>query len=195
MTWKTRTRGSKSQIGKKFIVRSNKKLPRIISGRRPQLKLGEIYFTPVKNDEYHNVKPNGGFWTSTFKWGGPYASEWIDFVTTEMTSEDVSKKPIYLLTVKPTARLYTIDSYKDLKRLIEKYPFVVQARRFDSFTQTFPDWEAISKDYDGVHMTSKGQGETRLSRPYSLYGWDVESTLWFRNVFDKVIPFKGKVRR
>jgi len=48
------------------------------------------------------------------------------------------------------------------------------------------DWEEIAKHYDGVMLTEAGQVHTRYSRPLSLYGWDCESTVWFRDVFEGV---------
>jgi len=48
------------------------------------------------------------------------------------------------------------------------------------------DWERISKEYDAVMLTEDGQVHTRFSRPLSLYGWDCESTVWFRDVFESV---------
>ena len=44
----------------------------------------------------------------------------------------------------------------------------------------------MSRIYDGVHLTAKGQCDTRMSNP-NLHGWDVECTLWLRNdVFKSV---------
>ena len=53
------------------------------------------------------------------------------------------------------------------------------------------DWEQIAREYDGVRMTNKRQWTTRMPRDIkdmnlSLYGWDCESTLWFRDVFSKI---------
>jgi hypothetical protein len=51
---------------------------------------------------------------------------------------------------------------------------------------TFLDFEAISNDYDGIHLTTNGESATRLTSGISLYGWDVECTLWFRWCFESV---------
>ena len=48
------------------------------------------------------------------------------------------------------------------------------------------DWEQISKEYDAVMLTEEGEIITRFSTPLSLHGWDCESTLWFRDVFESV---------
>lgn len=42
------------------------------------------------------------------------------------------------------------------------------------------DFEKMAEDYDAFWLTENGQAETRFSRPFSLYGWDVETVLVFR---------------
>ncbi len=37
----------------------------------------------------------------------------------------------------------------------------------------------MARDYDGLHLTEKGQWDTHMGRT-NLYGWDMESTLWFK---------------
>ena len=54
----------------------------------------------------------------------------------------------------------------------------------------FPDWRAISQDWDGVHMTLRAIAATQgqyLRTPAGIVAapyWDVESTLWLRWCFD-----------
>jgi hypothetical protein len=83
---------------------------------------------------------------------------------------------VWLLNPDPAARIAHIDTYSDLAALVAAYPGPGVDTRF-------PDWEAVSRDYDAVHLTDAGQWATRLSHPHDLYGWDCESTLWFRWCF------------
>ena len=78
----------------------------------------------------------------------------------------------WLLDVKPDTKTYTINSYTDLERFATKFPHEEKLVPID--------FEAASKRYDAIHLTGRGQQETHLSHPLSLYGWDCESTLWFR---------------
>lgn len=36
---------------------------------------------------------------------------------------------------------------------------------------------AVSKDYDAIYLTDKGQWKTRNTYPNTLYGWDCETLL------------------
>ena len=142
---------------------------------------------PVVNRQF--IKPFGGFWTSTYTPEEEHPSAWADWCSSEMP--DKFKKESMILTVKKDARIFVIDSLDDVRVLWKKYPLK------DAIINSLCllDWEKISQDYDGVQMTSKGQWDTRMPRDMkdmhlSLYGWDVESTLWFRNVFEKIEKYK-----
>lgn len=117
-------------------------------------------------------KPYDAFWTSTLVAG---SSAWADWCREE-AYQDVDAMYWHQLTPSPAARIYVIDTLADLAALVEAYPSTVCG-------YTYPDWAAVSRDYDGVHLTGSGQVATRFSRPYNLYGWDCESTAWFRWVF------------
>jgi hypothetical protein len=145
-----------------------------------QLYLGnepkEELMLPIRNRMF--VKAHGGLWTSTFH---SNTSEWVewcesqDFWTTDVRTG-------WLLTPNPDVRVLKIDSVDDLIKCVERYG--IENEDLGGFL-TLLDFEKMSQDYDGMWLTSKGQWQTRFSRP-SLYSWDVESTHWFRWVFDKV---------
>ena len=143
-------------------------------------KLSEI--KSVKNRPF--IKPFGGFWTSTYTPNNEHPSDWARWCSSEMP--DKFNKKAIILTVKKDAKIFIIDSLDDVKILKKKYPY-----NYSMKCLCILDWEKISQDYDGVAITSKGQWETRMPRDMkdmglSLYGWDCESTLWFRNVFSKI---------
>lgn len=136
---------------------------------------------PIKN-KLDWAKPDNqtGLWTSTYQ-QETHDSEWVEWCIYNNWC-DVEQKRWFLLTPSKTARIYTIDSLRDFKRALKLYrstPYL----NYEIFAHL--DYEAISRDYDAIHLTSPGQQETRLSVP-NLYGWDVESTLWFRWCFDEV---------
>ena len=124
---------------------------------------------PIKNrTKYEGVwnKPFGGLWTSSYDLENPNFCEWGDFAFGKPIS-------VYLLQIEITGEIYEIDSYEDFMILLNMYPLCLEH---------FPDkelnFEAIFKNYQAIHLTCKGQAETRLEFPYNLYGWDTESTLW-----------------
>lgn len=152
-------------------------------GQRPVI-------SPVVNQIH--VKPAGGFWTSTFTPQKQESSAWVEWCASE--SQDWITKFGYVLEVLETARIYSIESVGDLEKLLRDYdPVVWRSKNFE-LEDKYLNYELISKDFDGVHLTEDGQWRTRMSKP-GLYGWDCESTLWFRDVFGEVVPYKGKFYR
>ncbi len=134
----------------------------------------------IKNRGAGWVKPQGGMWTSTYLPKAAYGSDWGRYCVRDTDQE--GRFAIYtlrwwLLEPLPGARIVTIDTLEDLRKLGNRY---VLARTSYSY---FLDFEAISQDYDAMHLTEAGQVRTRLTYPDNLYGWDCESTLWFRWCF------------
>lgn len=144
-------------------------------------------FRPIKNDNF--IKPKGGIWTSTYTPKKKYLSAWYEWCAIEIPGWIEPPCYFYILYPKDTAKIYTINSYEDLEKLHQ-----------NGFGHTlvflkYLDFEKIAKVYDAIHLTAKGQWRTRLSIPYSLYGWDCESTLWFRDVFEKITPLEKTNRQ
>lgn len=127
------------------------------------------------------VKPSGGLWTSTYD--ERHGSGWVQWCLDEEYS--LPKAGLWqctLLHPSPTARVYEIDTLADLKRLLRTFGenTLGAGLRFG-----YPDFEAVAREFDAIHLTDAGQWATRYSEP-SLYGWDCESTLWLRWVFASV---------
>jgi hypothetical protein len=154
-----------------------------------QLYIGEhgprpaLFKTPRNRDMF--VKPTGGLWTSTYL-GAADGSDWVRWCRDEGGFGNVEKANWWLLTADPEAHVLVIDSYADLARATAAYPLIWD--RADPFYAERPklDYEAIARDFDGVHLTDRGQWRTRLTHPLDLYGWDCESTLWLRWSFEGV---------
>lgn len=148
----------------------------------PEL-LTEGHFVPVTNANF--VKPHGGIWTCSYR-GENSPTSWEHFCGTDYTSQLVNHTHTVALQPNPDARILVIDTQEDLVNIRAAYP---PAKR-DLHPDT-PDWmveslggpfnfEAVSKDYDAIHLTDNGQWATRRSNAVNLYGWDVESTVWLR---------------
>ncbi len=147
---------------------------------RRGIDLSKPLIFDVKNRDYF-CKPTGGMWSATFL-GGARISSWYEWCRAEMTQMIYgdSVQP-YLIHVNSDARVYEIDTYVDLVRLYKSYG------KRDQFEGRL-DFEKVSKDYDGIHLTDAGQWATRFAPDQSghginLYGWDMESTVFFREVF------------
>lgn len=132
---------------------------------------------PVRNGW---LKPYGGLWTSTLV--NDTESAWVRWCREYMRSA-IYGRARYALEVDPRARIYTIDSLDDLVRLYEQGYAIPFAPGVSVYSL---DFERLAQLYDGLHLTARGERETRMSYPHTLYGWDVESTVWFRWVFTDV---------
>jgi hypothetical protein len=102
--------------------------------------------------------------------------------------------------LKPDIRVYEIHAPTDWVELVTRYPShrtdlclapdLMRQWRPKELVWT-PDWRAVSKDYDGVHLSVSGW-LTATSQPLDVpgraghtvcEGWSAESTAWFRPVF------------
>jgi len=150
---------------------------------------------PVKNDEMtFRYKPDGGFWTSTWR-EETQDSEWVEWCRGEnFGSPDESNW--FLLTPQADARLYVINCYADLERLLNTYkwesPMAKRLRQtvgenshLSHYYQGI-DFERLAQDYDGLHLTYEGNNRLHLSYPLNMNAWDSESTVWFRWCFTEV---------
>lgn len=147
--------------------------------------LGPEHFNPVthKYEDYPNVKPKGGLWTSTYhpEHGGGWV-QWCIGEEFECDRNDPTWQNCWLLEPDPAARVFEIDTYDDLERLCDLYGHT-DPERVGRHRSTYPDWARVAEDFDAVHLTDEGQWATRMTMPLDLYGWDCECTLWFRWAF------------
>lgn len=135
------------------------------------------FVEPKNCDSCWCIKPNGGLWASPVesKWGW---KDWCD-------SEDFRECITYFdFSLKPGASVYVIDSYQDL----EKFKYINPG--FHEFLCSI-DFESAKTEYDAILLTDKGEQETRLSQPLSLYGWDCESLLVLNK--DVIVDVENKV--
>lgn len=131
-------------------------------------------------------KHQTALWTSTYH--PIYGSAWVQFCF-ESLSLNVNELNSYLITPAADARIYEINIEEDLQYLVPKY---INTDCLDSDFPQFMknsfailDYEKMKNDYDGIHLTELGQIATRFTIP-SLYGWDVECTLWLNPAWEKV---------
>ena len=109
---------------------------------------------PVRNDPDALRKPRGGFWTSSYD--PEYGSAWVRWCVAYRYNEPLGLHWT-VLSVAKSARLALIDSPTDLRRLINRYPRILRGPRG-------LDFEKLSQEYDGVHLTNEGYMRTRSTR-------------------------------
>ena len=146
----------------------------------------------VKNDPdgAFRKKPINGFWTSSWR-EETRDSDWVEWCRGNDYGNP-NTDHWFLLTPRKDARVYVIDSYADLERLIKKYPYVSpRARNIRDWQEvhryyTSIDFERMSQDYDGLRLTERGNSRLHMSTPLDMNLWDAESTVWFRWCFTDV---------
>lgn len=140
-----------------------------------------------------NTKPRRTLWTSTSVTAR--TSSWLQYLP---ISGEVGRwdppYPRWRVAVVPSARVYEIHGPQAWHRLCLAYPapscMAYPTCRPDALIE--PDWQAVSQDWDGVHLSMGGLLTTERVRwgmpghETHLFGWEVESTAWLRWVFVSV---------
>ncbi len=117
----------------------------------------------IKNEGKLPIKPGGGIW------GSPTESEegWRNWCLSE--KYDMKSETEVIMEV-DTSKFITIDKSSDLNKLPWYKLGFVDLEAID--------FEKLVKDgVEGIHLTDRGQWNTRLTHPRSLYGWDCETVL------------------
>ena len=125
------------------------------------------------NDCWLCVKPASALWTSSaFKEGSKVISEWYNFLRYDWYDEEtaVSMRK-FLLYPKENARVFEVNGREDADRL----PWKDVVWEDVGFFRVI-DFEALAKEYDGLHLTEEGNCRLHMSE---FNPWDVESTVWF----------------
>jgi len=146
---------------------------------------------PVTNEKFW--KPVGGLWTSTLNHEG---GEWLRWLLSEIftryaTVEDLQGSErwggrMWKLTPRE-ANVAIVHEPADLRMLHERYPqqLTEAEKQIRSFALLI-DWEALSRDYDGMHIPNpwpwRFGGDYEASMFF--YGMDAECTCWFRWCFE-----------
>lgn len=152
--------------------------PQLFLGSQPDMSK----MKKVVNRQPRGVKPDsGGLWTSTYH-PGKRGSDWKEF-SAEM-GRGVNAG--WILQPK-SAIVYVVNTLEDLEYLYDNFnrpsslpPELAIAMGEEKLL----DFEAMSKMFDAIHLSKKGQVATRMTTP-NLYGWDIESTLWFNWKFGR----------
>ncbi len=125
-------------------------------------------------------KPNGGLWSSELISRIYCISEWHDYLLYE-DQETASYKNINagaIFTLKSNARILNIDSEEKIIELSQKYPsWHYILTHYDNPKLNIIDFEALSKDYDGVEVSINKLGYNEPGLTFS--SWSVNTLLLF----------------
>jgi len=111
------------------------------------------------------IKPKGGLWCS------PLDSNygWKDWCQEESYG-DIKQQQRVIFDV-DMSNFVVIDSAKDMKTKLPWIPVM------DGYFRALDFEKIVHEGVDGIHLTEKGQWETRFTHPEWLYGWDCETIL------------------
>jgi hypothetical protein len=155
----------------------------------------------IKNPISNHImcKANGGLYTSTYL-GQDVGSDWLQWcIANEFNIPEDGIWKCWLINIKKDANIFVVDNVDDMHELYDRYEHPM----FEGSRTMQIDYTKMSKDYDGIHMTRRGERATRHGNIFSrtsnmardsrnMYGWDVESTHFFRDVFKNIIPIELK---
>jgi hypothetical protein len=149
----------------------------------------------IKNPIQNHImcKATGGLYTSTYL-GQDKGSEWVQWCLGNdfnLPQDGVLK--CWLIDIKKEANIFVVNDTADMHELYDLY----SKPMFEGSRTEQIDYTKMSKEYDGIHITKDGEAITRhpsffarvsdMSRDMrNMYGWDVESTHFFRNVFQNI---------
>jgi hypothetical protein len=134
----------------------------------------EAGMEPVHNIVWH--KPGGGMWTSTRL--GPSTSSWTLWCA---ASEFANPGTYWKLTPGENAVVAVIETDADYAAFIAAYQVPANTAADLGWLSPAIDFEALAADgIDGLHVADTG-----IRR---MYGYDCESTVWFRWTFTDVTP-------
>jgi hypothetical protein len=140
---------------------------------RAQLWIGAQHAVPqpANPSPRHYDKPPNEIWTSSALADG--TSAWWPLLR-----EGADRPPptetqsVWRLMPSPDARVFEIRS----------------AQHYAWLRNEFGDWDAIAREYDGIHLTVEGliRAQVVACGSVMLDNWDAESTAWLRWCFDGV---------
>lgn len=122
-------------------------------------------FNPVGNRELFS-KPRGGLWTSPVN----SVHSWKDWCIYNDFHLDELKKSFTLL-INKGARILIINDVTDLINL----PKIDYSNTGMNLFCNYYDFEKIAEEYDAIHLTARGEVNTRITTMDNLYGWDCET--------------------
>jgi hypothetical protein len=146
---------------------------------RPE-ELSESYFVPINRVTHPSVKPaDSGLYTSTGFLGTQ--GMWRRYLELQPPSPTLFGLPwhVWHLQAEPAARVAEIRTASDWADLVNAHPVTAEGL-------AYPDWLAIARRYDAVHMMLAAivaMEGIRLLTPQALLApafWGVEGTFWLR---------------
>jgi hypothetical protein len=147
----------------------------------PQEPRDKLFCTPVMSSGGMAKPVQGtGMWTST--WDGKLGA-WLEWCHGERWGP-WRQYPLWLLDVRPEARVFEIATGADMKRFIKTYAMRDPVLKITWLIH----WDLVAEKWDGVHLADYGLHWKikDLGQSMIFYGWDCECTLWTRWMFDNV---------
>lgn len=157
----------------------------------------DIFRNVLRPLDNYSFKPSGGLWSSVhYKY---MVSEWLDYVLTSHQSLLYYKNMTIasIFTLKEDANILKVNTPEEVRLLEEKHPsYHHQLGFYSSLSINEPifDFEALSKEYDGIYLNY--YGTALFGRLDSFSAWSVNTLLLFNldciksyKSFDITLPY------
>jgi hypothetical protein len=140
-------------------------------------------------------KPAGVLWTSSLT--DEDDCDWLRWCRGEMP-EWAADCTAAIFEVRESTRLVRIDHSRVYYRLCGSCPRTDLPDFVQEMGERYLDWQEVARYWDAVHLVDDiGRGcwhDTGRGYAPELYGWDCESTAWFRPaeslLLREVVPVK-----
>jgi hypothetical protein len=135
---------------------------------------------------YGSRKPQGGLWTSSYL--GERGSDWVRYFSGDWAAwepewaEGGGVYGCHLLVPRADARVLMLRDEEDLERAWESYAW--KNKDYPGDRSRSIAWHAVAEEWDAVHVTGNCVRTCEHAQPFPAYGWDAESTCWFRWAFE-----------
>jgi hypothetical protein len=155
-----------------FVVPQGQKFD---PARFPRARLEAVRATPPRVKPW----PNRFVWTATLLGTdaqGKHESAWTDWLVREDGAgalRGVGEAEKAVFDVASDAQILHIRTQEDFERAFARFP------TDDGSFERHLDWAPISRAYDAVHFGDEKTGDVPFDLYNTMYGWDVESTVWF----------------
>ena len=125
-------------------------------------------------------KPQGGFWTSSYK-QKLKGSEWTDYKKKKFSTWHSGMGAVFEVVGSP--KIAVVRNQKDYDKLVKKYQNDTSDMGCPAGDQ-YLNWHRLANDYDGFQLA-------KYSFIPGVHDWDVESTVWFNM---KKLKFVGTTK-
>ncbi len=122
-----------------------------------QIITKEIFRNVLRPLNNYSFKPNGGFWSARYLGGCMHISDWYDYLEdADYIASQKNTKDAVVFKLKENAKILTISSDEDIKKIAQKYPsyhhILNYYGEYPNNENLIFDFEELKKEYDAIYV-------------------------------------------